>query len=138
MNDAGGSEDMTLAFELTALESLANPSTVFANARQWTSYTGIVSDEPTHVVTNYARSRRIRQDFFSGPDGKAGTLEQVESQFESERYVFVGTDEDDRELAGSVGWEYLDVAEAADAADWELADEAAETDDEESVREDWP
>ncbi|AKH98343.1 DUF7124 domain-containing protein [Halanaeroarchaeum sulfurireducens] len=135
MKDAGGSEDMTLAFELTALRSLANPSTVFANTRQWTSYTGIVSEEPTHALTNYARSRRIRQDFFSGPDGKAGTLEKVKSQFESERYVFVGTDEDDRELAESVGWEYLDVREAADAADWELRDEEAEA---ESGREDWP
>ncbi|UWG48757.1 Uncharacterized protein HSRCO_2493 [Halanaeroarchaeum sp. HSR-CO] len=137
MNEAGGSEDMTLAFELSALRALAKPSTVFANTRQWTTYTGVVSDEPTYVVTNYTRKRRIRQDFFSGPTGKRGTLESVKEQFESERYVFIGTDEADEALAETVGWEYLDVAEAARAADWELADEAA-VDDEEPVRDDWP
>ncbi|MGM0398284.1 MAG: DUF7124 domain-containing protein [Halobacteriota archaeon] len=136
MNEAGGSEDMTLAFELSALRTLAKPSTVFANTRQWTTYTGVVSDEPTYVVTNYTRKRRIRQDFFSGPNGKQGTLESVKEQFESERYVFIGTDEADEAMAETVGWEYLDVVEAAQAADWELADE---TDvDEEPVRDDWP
>ena len=133
----GGNEDMTLAFELSALQSLAKPSTVFANARQWTTYTGVVSDEPTYVVTNYTRKRRIRQDFFSGPDGKKGTLESVKDQFESERYVLVGTDEDDQALAEDVGWEYLDVVEAAQAADWELAEEVA-VNEEEPVRDDWP
>lgn len=143
MSNAGGSEgmdrseDMTLAFELSALQSLAKASTVFANARQWTTYTGVVSDEPTYVVTNYTRKRRIRQDFFSGPDGKQGTLESVKDQFESERYVLVGTEEDDRALAEALGWEYLDVVEAAQAADWELADDV-EVDEEEPVRDDWP
>lgn len=137
MNEAGGSEDMTLAFDLSALRALATPSTVFANTRQWTTYTGVVSDEPTYVVTNYTRKRRIRQDFFSGPEGKRGTLESVKEQFESERYVFIGTDEEDAAVAEAVGWEYLDVAEAARAADWELADEAA-ADDDEPVRDDWP
>ena len=137
MDPSGGSEDMTLAFELAALQSLAKPSTVFANARQWTSYTGVISDEPTYVVTNYTRKHRIRQDFFSGPKGKAGTMESIKDQFESERYVFVGVDEEDRELAEDSGWEYLDVTEAARAAEWELADEV-EADEEEPVRDDWP
>ena len=134
--DAGGSEDMTLAFELSALQSLAKPSTVFANTRQWTRYTGVVSDEPTYVLTNYTRQRRIRQDFFSGPDGKRGTLESVKEQFESERYVFVGTTDADAELADEVGWEYLDVTEAARAADWALEGEVDV--EEEPVRDDWP
>lgn len=137
MNDVGGSEDMTLAFELAALQSLASPSTAFANARQWTKYTGVVSDEPTYAVTNYTRKRRIRQDFFSGPDGKRGTLESLKDQFESERYVFVGTEPADEELATEVGWEYLDVTEAAEAANWELAGEVEE-EEEEPVRDDWP
>ncbi|MFB6132636.1 MAG: hypothetical protein ABEJ44_04450 [Halanaeroarchaeum sp.] len=136
MNDVGGSEDMTLAFELAALQSLAAPSTAFANARQWSRYTGVVSDEPTYVVTNYTRKRRIRQDFFSGPDGKRGTLESVRDQFESDRYVFVGTDDADEELAEAVDWEYLDVTEAAAAAEWDLAEESEA--DGEPVRDDWP
>lgn len=133
----GGSEDMTLAFELRALQSLAKPSTVFANARQWTRYTGVVSDEPTYVVTNYTRKRRIRQDFFSGPKGKEGTLEDVKEQFESDRHVLVGTTDEDEEMAEATGWEYIDVQAAARAAGWDLADEV-DAEPEEPVRDDWP
>ena len=127
---------MTLAFELSALQALANPSTAFADARQWTRYVGVVSDEPTYVVTNYTRKRRIRQDFFSGPRGKQGTLESVKEQFESDRYVLVGTGEADEEVAEAAGWEYLPVEEAAEAAEWEVGPE--ETADGGTAREDWP
>jgi hypothetical protein len=139
MNDSGGSTDMTLAFELSALEDLAKPGTAFAGARQWTEYVGVVSDEPTYVVTNFTRKRRIRQDFFSGPKGKAESLESVQRQFDTERHVFVGTSEEDRELAEEVGWEYLPLDDAAAAADWELA-EGDEPDaiPEEPERDDWP
>ena len=136
MSAPGGDGEMTLAFELSALQSLAKPSTAFANARQWTRYVGVVSDEPTYVLTNYTRKRRIRQDFFSGPRGKQGTLENVKDQFESDRYVFVGTDEKDELTAEATGWEYLPIEEAAEAAEWELGEEQAE--DSDSVREDWP
>jgi len=136
-----GSTDMTLAFELSALQTLAEPDRVFDGARRWSEYVGVVSDEPTYVVTNYTRKHRIRQDFFSGPRGKAESLESVREQFDTERHVFVGTDEDDRELAEAEGWEYLDVEQAAEAADWTLADEAEEADAvavEEPERDDWP
>ena len=136
MSDPGGEGDMTLAFELSALQALAKPSTAFADARQWTRYVGVVSDEPTYVVTNYTRKRRIRQDFFSGPRGKQGTLESVKDQFESDRYVLVGTGEEDEEVAEAAGWEYLPVEEAAEAADWEVGPEEAA--DGETAREDWP
>lgn len=136
MSHPGGDGEMTLAFELSALQALANPSTAFANARQWTRYVGVVTDEPTYVLTNYTRKRRIRQDFFSGPRGKQGTLESVKEQFESDRYVLVGTGEDDAEIAEAAGWEYLPVEQAAEAAEWELGEEA--TPDGETTREDWP
>lgn len=136
MSHPGGEGEMTLAFELTALQALANPSTAFADARQWTRYVGVVSDEPTYVVTNYTRKRRIRQDFFSGPRGKQGTLESVKDQFESDRYVLVGTGEADEDIAEAAGWEYLPVEEAAAAAEWEFGPEEAA--DGETDREDWP
>ncbi|MFB6069801.1 MAG: hypothetical protein ABEJ76_02150 [Halanaeroarchaeum sp.] len=136
MSNPGGEGEMTLAFELAALQSLAKPSTAFANARQWTRYTGVVSDEPTYAVTNYTRKRRIRQDFFSGPKGKRETLENVREQFESDRYVLVGTGEEDERLAEEADWEYLDVTEAAAAAEWDLAEDVDEP--EEQVRDDWP
>ncbi|GAB3681327.1 hypothetical protein GCM10028857_05370 [Salinarchaeum chitinilyticum] len=136
-----GSTDMTLAFELTALQALAEPDAAFGNARQWSEYVGVVSAEPTYVVTNYTRKHRIRQDFFSGPRGKAESLESVREQFDTERHVFVGTDEDDRALAESEGWEYLPVEDAAEAADWTLAEDAPEADAapvQQPERDDWP
>ncbi|GGL25197.1 hypothetical protein GCM10009037_05930 [Halarchaeum grantii] len=136
---SGGSTDMTLAFELSALKRLAKPGTAFADARQWTEYVGVVSDEPTYVVTNFTRKRRIRQDFFSGPKSKRESLENVKSQFETDRHVFVGTGEADEELAAETGWEYLAIEDAAAAADWELGeDDEDATAAGEPERDDWP
>jgi hypothetical protein len=131
---------MTLAFELSALEGLAKPGTAFAGARQWTEYVGVVSDEPTYVVTNFTRKRRIRQDFFSGPKSRKDSLESVKGQFDTERHVFVGTGDADAELADRVGWEYVPVEAAAEAADWALgeADDGADDEPETDERDDWP
>jgi hypothetical protein len=116
----GGTSDMTLAFELEALKALQDPETVFTDARQWTSYVGVISSKPTYVVTNFTRKNRIRQDFFSGPRGREESLTNIKLQFESERYVFVGTTDEDQQLADEVDWEYVDIETAADAAEWEL------------------
>jgi len=131
---------MTLAFELSALQALADPEAVFDDARRWAKYVGVVSDEPTYVVTNFTRKNRVRQDFFSGPRGREESLESVHEQFDTDRHVFVGTDADDAELADRVDWEYLPVEDAADAAEWTLATDAASEDaaDEEPARDDWP
>lgn len=134
-----GESDMTLAFELEALKEVASPERVFEDARGWTEYIGVVSEKPTYVVTNFTRKNRIRQDFFSGPRGKAESLEGVKDQFETERYVYVGASEEDEQLADEVGWEYLAVEDAAEAADWVLATSVDdEEDDAEQVRDDWP
>jgi hypothetical protein len=139
MSMSGGSGDMTLAFELGALRRLADPGGAFAGARQWTEYVGVVADAPTYEVTNFTRKRRIRQDFFSGPKSKRESLESVKSQFDTERHVFVGVSEADRDLAAELDWEYLDVEEAAAAADWELGEEEdGEGVVEEESRDDWP
>lgn len=139
MSQSGGSTDMTLAFELSALKELAKPGTAFAGARQWTEYVGVVSDEPTYVVTNFTRKRRIRQDFFSGPKSRKDSLESVKGQFDTERHVFVGTSDEDRQLAEEVGWEYLSLEDAAENADWELAtDDEPDALPDEPERDDWP
>jgi len=130
---------MTLAFELAALQSLAAPDEVFQDARRWSAYVGVVSDEPTYVVTNFTRKHRIRQDFFSGPRGKAESLESVREQFETPRHVFVGAGENDAEVADATGWEYIPVGDAAEKAGWEVGqpDEAGAVAEEDS-RDDWP
>ncbi|SER17109.1 DUF7124 domain-containing protein [Natrinema salaciae] len=134
-----GDSDMTLAFELEALKELASPERVFEDARGWTEYIGVVSEKPTYVVTNFTRKNRIRQDFFSGPRGKAESLEGVKDQFDTDRYVYIGADDEDEQLADAVGWEYLAVEDAADAADWILATTTEDEDaDAEQVRDDWP
>lgn len=137
--EGGGSSDMTLAFELAALERLREPDTVFSSARRWSEYVGVVSDEPTYVVTNFTRKNRIRQDFFSGPRGKAESLENVKAQFQTERHVFIGTTDEDADIADDAGWEYLDVEQAAEAAGWDLGEpDETRTVPEEPDRDDWP
>lgn len=119
---AGGSGSMTLAFDLAALEQLADPEAVVQDARQWSEYIGIVSEKPTFAVTKFAREHRIRQDFFSGPRGRDESLEQIKAQFETERHVFIGVSDADEALADSVSWEYLPVETAAESAGWSLDD----------------
>ncbi|MFB6177339.1 MAG: hypothetical protein ABEI99_09395 [Halobaculum sp.] len=137
--DGGGSTDMTLAFELAALQSLADPNAVFNDARQWTEYVGVVSEKPTYVVTNFTRKHRVRQDFFSGPRGVEESLENVRGQFETDRHVFLGTGAEDQEIAETVDWEYVPVEDAAEAAGWELATDDDDGDPfEEEERDDWP
>ncbi|RBI63713.1 hypothetical protein DMJ13_04080 [halophilic archaeon] len=135
-----GSGEMTLAFELEALKALANPGEVFDDARRWSRYVGVISDKPTYVVTNFTRKNRIRQDFFSGPKGRAESLASVREQFDTDRHVFVGTADEDRDLADEEDWEYLPVEQAAEAADWTLAAEVEDDDRavEEDQRDDWP
>nr|WP_083252512.1 hypothetical protein [Haladaptatus sp. W1] len=135
-----GSGEMTLAFELSALKALASPGAVFEDARRWTRYVGVISDQPTYVVTNFTRKNRIRQDFFSGPKGRAESLDSVKSQFDTDRHVFVGVTDEDRELAEEHDWEFLHVEDAAEAAEWDLAsdDDGEGTANEEDVRDDWP
>ncbi len=128
--------DMTLAFELSALKALADPGEAVTDARQWTSYVGVVSNAPTYEITNFTRQHRIRQDFFSGPQDRTESLAQIRDQFDTERYVLVaGPDGEDG--TAPPGWEVLAVADAADAAGWALGDRSS-TDASEPDREDWP
>ncbi|WP_459821664.1 DUF7124 domain-containing protein [Halorubrum luteum] len=136
--DSGGSTDMTLAFELEALQSLADPNAVFNGARQWTEYVGVVSEKPTYVVTNFTRKHRVRQDFFSGPRGVKESLENIKGQFDTDRHVLVGTDDGDKALAEETDWEFLHVEDAAEAAGWELSDDEDDEQVAESSRDDWP
>ncbi|UPM43470.1 DUF7124 domain-containing protein [Halocatena salina] len=135
---SGGSNDMTLAFELEALKRLSEPDVVFTDARQWTSYIGVVSEKPTYVVTNFTRKKRIRQDFFSGPRGERESLENVKEQFDTDRHVFIGASGEDETLAQETDWEYIDIEDAAAAADWTLGSSDTQSTRNEPERDDWP
>ena len=136
--DGGGSTDMTLAFELKALKRLANPEAVFSDARSWSEYVGVISEKPTYVVTNFTRKNRIRQDFFSGPRGREESLENVRAQFQTDRHVFIGVDDEDAALADDLEWEYLPLEQAAEAAGWTLDDGDEAEPPEPERRDDWP
>jgi phosphoglycolate phosphatase-like HAD superfamily hydrolase len=146
--DSGSSDGMTLAFSLAALERLADPEYAFSDARQWSTHVGVVSDRPQHVAMKFTRDHQLPKHFLPRPGGeKEQTLEDVRSvssEYETtERYVFVGTSEEDREMAEATGWEYVPLEEAAEAAGWELDAEPATADagvqiEEDEDRDDWP
>ena len=131
---------MTLAFELSALKELTAPKEVFESARAWSKYVGVITDEPTYVVTNYTRKKRIRQDFFSGPKGKFESLKSVKYHFDTDRHVLIGTGEEDIKMAKETGWEYLHISDAAEKAGWELGENTKHETIEigEDKRENWP
>lgn len=120
-DDRGG--EMTLAFDLEAIEALANPGDVFEDARQWSRYAGVVSNDRA-AVDAVVRRHGLRQDFDLGDLDRRSVLSKLKWEADTARYVFVGTTALDRELAEHVGWEYLQVEEAAAAAGWTLAVDA--------------
>jgi len=114
-------DSMTLAFDVEALEPLAAPGAAFEDARQWSTYVGVVSDKMAYQVVNYIREQGVyNEDFFSRAD-RAGSLDHVRETTDTDRYVFVGRSEEDADLARECGWEFLPVEEAARKADWDLA-----------------
>lgn len=121
---APAGETMTLVFKRAALEQLAEPAAVFADAERWTEAIGLVADEPPERLSSYADRGGIAPDFLSSTGGQTGGLAVVRQRFRTERHVFVGTTDGDRQLAQSLGWEFLAVSEAAEAAGWELARDA--------------
>lgn len=112
---------MTLVFERDALERLADPARVFDDATRWTDAIGLVSDDAPERLSTYADREGIDPDFLSSAGGQTGGLAVIRQQFATERHVFVGTTTADQALAESLGWEFLPVSEAAEAAGWTLA-----------------
>jgi len=125
------STDLTLAVSLGALEQLARPARALEDATTWTSNVGIVSSEPSYIERRRVREAGYHQEFLSGPRSIAEALTAVRGHFETERYVFVGTDETARVVETAPDWAYQSVTEAAKAAGWQL--ESVSTADD-----DWP
>lgn len=116
--------EMTLVFELDALRRLAAPGDAFRDARSWTEHVGVVSDEEPERVRAFADRIDVSPDFTGSVTGEPDGLTVVRRQFPAARHVFVGTTDPDATAARSHGWEFLHVAEAADAAGWSLAESA--------------
>jgi hypothetical protein len=117
-----GSADMTLVFRVTALQRLADPTAAVADARTWSDRIGVVAGESSPSVSAYLDRAGLEADFTSAEGSVSTCLSVAHQQFSTERYVFVGADDGDEELARSLGWEYLDVTDAAKRAGWDAVD----------------
>lgn len=131
---------LTLAFDLAALQRLADPGAVVADATRWSEHVGVVTDRPPHVLTKFTRDHGIQQDLSPDPVPAVDTLEHMREHFDTGRYVHVGTSAEHEQRAETVGWEFLHVDEAASEAGWEPS---TTTDSTESSRidtstDDWP
>jgi hypothetical protein len=136
MDDAS----LTLAFDLEALRRVADPTAVVADAERWSEQVGVVTDRPPHVLTKFTREHAIQQAFSPEPEPAVETLEHMRRHFETARHVYVGTSSDHAQRAEAAGWEYLNVEEAARAADWELdtAPEPTGPNRVDTSTDDWP
>jgi hypothetical protein len=115
----------TVVFELAALRRLAEPGAALADAREWTVAVGLVSTEPAHIETKFARDHGLDPDFRSGPGGvNVPTLEDAAANTPDGRHVYVGTTAAGRETAEEAGWEYRSIETAAERAGWDLAADA--------------
>jgi len=131
-------ETITLAFELAALERLADPARVLRDTERWTDHLGIVSDEPTHLVRKRARDYGLTPDFLPGPRDRKGSLAKIRNQPEhsADRYIYVSDGDAMREPAERHGWEFRPIEEAAETAGWRLHDGEPEEEDDDHTG--WP
>lgn len=113
------SNDLTLAISLQALEELTRPKRALEDAATWTCHVGIISSEPSFIERRRVREAGYPQDFLSGPRSLEEALTHVRRNFETERYVFVGTSESHERIAHETNWAYQPVAKAATAAGWQ-------------------
>lgn len=115
------SDDLTLVFELEALQQLADPASALEDARSWAVHVGAVSDETPERISSLASREGFELDFAAEATGETGGLAVLRQQYPTWRHVVIGTSDGDREAARSHGWEYLDLGEAAVEAGWDLA-----------------
>jgi len=122
----GGADDMTMAFTFEAIQRVANPVAVLADAGRWTDWIGIVGDVDAHVLNKFQRDHGLDVDFFNGTGtGPGERLAEIgpHSMFFADRMVVVGIDGEDEHIADAAGWEFVPLGTAAGEADWALVDD---------------
>ena len=119
-----GTTAVTVAFELAALDALADPVAVYGETRSWATTVGILSDRPMYVITNYARANGLDYAFHGGPRSVVEALGHIRMQPEhaADRYVLIAASKRDQNAVHAQGWEQLTIESAAEVAGWELAD----------------
>jgi len=122
VEDGSGGE-MTLVFELSAAEELADPQGAFTEARGWSRHVGIVAND-TEAAESFVREHGLEPDFDLEGRDKWLAMKEIHNGTDTNRHVFVGTSIEDERLADTIGWEFFHVTEAAEKAGWDLADDA--------------
>ncbi len=122
-------KSITLAIGLPALKQLAEPAAAIRQSRSWARYIGVIAAVSDVVVREVTREYGINPDFTTGPDEPTETLALLPQQFDTDRYILVGTATADRWLPEQSVWEYRPLKEAATSADWELTTSDQTTND---------
>ena len=125
--DGDTSKELTLAFELGAFEQFTRPDEVFADAREWSRYVGVIGNDPD-AVRAFLRTHDLRHDFELGDRDKWLALQEIRNATDTPRHVLVGTSQDDRLAAEQMGWEFVSLTEAAEKAGWTRADRSDQPD----------
>ncbi len=119
MNDGTGA--VTLAFSLSAIERLEDPTEVFEDAEHWSESIGIIDGDTARIqriVTEYD----LRQDFDMQGRDKWFALEEISETATTPRKIYVGAGDEDMRVSTMFDWEYVRVTEAAEKAGWTLAE----------------
>ena len=119
---AGTGGEMTLVIGFDALRRLAEPAAAVEDASRWTVEVGVAADGHDELRA-FLDHEGVEPGFVSGERGLIGGLVAVRQRIPTDRHVFVGTTPEARATAEAVGWEYLDIKEAATEAGWDLAAE---------------
>jgi len=91
MDGESGHGELTLVITVAALERFAEPRTVVADARRWSTRGSVVGDDAPEAVTNALERSRVDPYFVSGRKGTTGSLAAIRQRFPTDRYVVVGT-----------------------------------------------
>lgn len=113
---------MTLVIEIAAIRRLSDPAAAVEDARRWSAGVGVAGEDHDEL-TAFLDREGVEPGFVSGKRGLIGGLAAVRQRVSTDRHVFVGTTQKARAAAQAVGWEYLDIEEAAAKAEWGLTDE---------------
>ncbi|MFQ3476572.1 hypothetical protein HKK80_09985 [Halonotius sp. F2-221B] len=126
MSDDSETARVTLAFSLSAIERLDDPSAVFADAETWSRSIGIV-DGDTERIQQVVADYGLRQDFDMAGRDKWFALEEICETTETPRHVYIGASDEDMRVSTLFCWEYVRVTAAAEKAGWALAEPRSES-----------
>lgn len=114
-------DSLTVAFELEALDALADPTAVVEDAATWSVVQAIVTDEPAYFAKEYVQAHELPLDrLIVTWLSKRRALEEIAETVETDRHVFVGSTAGAEGYAEALGWEHLPVEVAAEKAGWQL------------------